>query len=417
VSGLQRLLRLVTLDPSPLQGREFRLLFIGQVVTLLGTMTTTVAVPFQVYRLTGSPLAVGLLGLAEILPVLGLAFLGGALADARERRGMVLVTELAAALSSILLVLNSLLDQPVLWLIYAVTAAQGGLYALQRPSLDALLPRIVPRHELAAASALATLRGTFGMLLGPAIAGVLIASIGLPATYALDAMSFLLSAAAIGLMREVPPSEHAEQPSLRRVIEGLQYARTRPELIGTYVVDMVAMFFGMPTALFPAVADAIGGGPSVLGLLYAAPAGGAFVASLTSGWTRHVHRQGLAILLAASGWGLAIILFGLAASAVAAVVLLGLAGAADAVSGIFRTVIWNRTIPDELRGRLASIELLSYSSGPALSGVESGVVAALFDTRTSILSGGILCVLGCAVCALLLPAFRAYDERAWQNTC
>ena len=417
MSRLRRLLRLVTLDPSPLRRREFRLLFIGQVVTLLGTMITTVAVPFQVYRLTGSPLAVGLLGLAEILPVLGLAFLGGALADARERRGMVLLTELAAALSSMLLVLNTLLDQPLLWLIYAVTAAQGGLYALQRPSLDALLPRIVPPHELAAASALTTLRGTFGMLLGPAMAGVLIASIGLPATYGLDALSFLLSAGAVGLMRAVPPSEHAEQPSLRRVVEGLQYARTRQELIGTYVVDMVAMFFGMPTALFPAVADAIGGGPSVLGLLYAAPAGGGFLASLTSGWTRDVHRHGLAILLAAAVWGLAIVLFGLATNALAAVALLALAGAADVVSGIFRTVIWNRTIPDELRGRLAAIELLSYSSGPALSGVESGVVAAVFDIRTSILSGGILCVLGCGVCALLLPRFRAYDERTWQSTC
>jgi MFS family permease len=410
VSRLRRLLRLVTLDPSPLRHRDFRLLFAGQLVTLLGTMITTVAVPYQVYQLTGSSLAVGLLGLAELVPVLGLAFLGGALADARERRGLVLVTEVAAGVTSAVLMANALLPAPLLWLIYAMTAVQGGLYALQRPSLDALLPRIVPSAELAPAGALSTLRGTLGMLLGPAVAGVLIATLGLPATFAVDALSFAVSVGAIALMRAVPPGQGAERPSLRRVLEGLRYARTRQELIGTYAVDMLAMFFGMPTALFPAIAEPLGG-PAVLGLLFAAPAFGGLVASLTSGWTRHVHRHGLAILLAAGAWGLAIALFGYTTTTLPALLLLALAGGADVISGIFRMVIWNRTIPDELRGRLASIELLSYSSGPALSGVESGVVAAVFDVRTSVVSGGILCVLGCAACALVLPAFRDYADR------
>lgn len=410
MSRLPDVLRLVTVDLSPMRHREFRLLFAGQLVTLLGTMITTVAVPYQVYRLTGSSLAVGLLGLAELAPTIGLAFVGGALADARERRGMVLLTELAAALSSLVLVVNALLSEPQLWVIYTMTAVQGGLYALQRPSLDALLPRIVPPAELAPAGALSTLRGTLGMLLGPAVAGVLIALIGLPATFAVDTLSFLLSAGAVGLMRAVPPAASAERASLGRVLEGLRYARSRPELIGTYSVDMLAMFFGMPTALFPAIAESLGG-PAVLGLLFAAPALGGLLASLTSGWTRHVHRHGLAILLAASGWGVAIALFGLATSTLAALALLAVAGGADVVSGIFRMVIWNKTIPDELRGRLASIELLSYSSGPALSGIESGAVAAVFGVRTSVVSGGILCVLGCAVCAVLLPTFREYDDR------
>jgi MFS family permease len=216
-------------------------------------------------------------------------------------------------------------------------------------------------------------------------------------------------------MRAVPPPSDAERPSLRGVVDGLNYARSKPELMGTYIVDIVAMFFGMPSALFPAIADSMGG-PSVLGLLYSAPALGAFIAFATSGWTSHIRRQGWAVVLAATVWGVAIAVFGLMTAPALALAFLALAGGADAISGIFRASMWNQTVPDALRGRLASIELISYSTGPLLGNAESGLVASLFSVPVSIFSGGVLCVLGCGLCALLLPGFRRYDAaRATAN--
>jgi MFS family permease len=208
-------------------------------------------------------------------------------------------------------------------------------------------------------------------------------------------------------MRASPPILGGERPSLQGILDGWKFARSRSELIGTYVVDIVAMVFGMPEALFPAIAETLGG-PAVLGLLYSAPALGALIAAGTSGWTNHVQRQGLAVILAATLWGVAIIGFGFATTALLALPMLAVAGGADAISGIFRMSIWNRTVPDELRGRLASIEMVSYTSGPALGGAESGLVAGLFSVPASVISGGLLCVLGCVVCALLLPGFRRY---------
>jgi MFS family permease len=414
LTPLGKLLRAATVDIRPLRRRDFRLLFIGQLVSFFGSMITYVALPFQIFQLTRSPFAVGALGLVELGPLLAFAFLGGALADARDRRAMVLLTELAFTLMSALLAGNALLPHPQLWLLYAVAAITAGLSALQRPSLDALLPRLVEREQITAAGALNSLRGTASMVLGPALAGVLIAAAGLPITYAVDVLTFGVSLVALAMMRAVPPPLGAARPSLRRVVEGLRYARGRPDLIGTYAVDMVAMLFGMPSALFPAIAAGLGG-PAVLGLLYAAPAVGSLVAAATSGWTNHVHRQGWGILLAAAGWGAAIAAFGFASSLPVALLCLALAGGADMISGIFRSAIWNRTIPDELRGRLASIELLSFSSGPLLGNAEAGIVAALTSLRVSIVSGGLLCVVGCAVCALLLPGFRAFDAREWTS--
>jgi len=414
--GARGLLRLATLDLGPLRRRrEFRLLFIGQGTSYVGSAISAVAVPFQVYALTHSSLAVGLLGLTELVPLLTFAFLGGLLADANDRRRMVQGTELAFAVMDGVLALNAALSHPAVWLLYVVAAVKAGLDALQRPSLDALLPRLVERDELAAAGALSSFRGTVGQVAGPALGGVLIATVGLSAAYVVDVATFVASLAALRLMHATPPSPDAAAPSLGRVVEGLRYARSRPELIGTYVVDIVAMFFGMPLALFPAIAAGLGG-PSVLGLLYAAPAVGALVATGTSGWTARVRHHGRAVLLAACVWGLAIVSFGLAPSTPLALFFLACAGGADAVSGLFRSLIWNETIPDSLRGRLASIELLSYSSGPLLGDVESGGVAAVFGVGASVVSGGLLCVLGVAVLALALPRFRDYDGRAHQKT-
>jgi MFS family permease len=407
----RRWLQLATVDVTPLRRhRDFRLLFISRFISFFGSMISSVAVPYQVYVLTHSVLLVGLLGVLEFATILAIAFVGGALADAQDRRRMVLLTEVALMACSLVLAGNSALQHPQVWLLFVVSSAWGAFDALQRPSLDAMLPRLVERHELGAAAALGSLRGTLGMIFGPALGGVLIATVGLPVTYLADVATFVVGLACLGLMRAVPPPVDAERPSLRRIIEGLRYARSRQELLGTYFVDMIAMFFGMPMALFPAVAQSFGG-PKVLGLLYASPAIGSFLFSVTSGWTRHVHRHGMGVIFAATAWGLAIIGFGFASTLWLAVIFLALAGGADMLSGVFRSLIWNQTIPDSLRGRLASIEMISYTSGPALGNFEAGAVASVFNIRVSIVSGGVLCVIGCLIGALLLPRFRAYDSR------
>jgi MFS family permease len=398
------------MDFTPLRRhRDYRWLFSAQFVSLLGTMVTYVALPYQMFRLTGSSLAVGLLGLAELLPLLLTAFLGGALADAVDRRRMVLVTELGLGLGSGgLLALSAFTDRPPVWSLYALAALMSALNGLQRPSLEALTPRLVDREEIPAAAGLTAFRGSVGMIAGPAIGGALIASAGLPATYLLDVLTYVFSLLAVSRIRAVLPPESDEKPSLNSVLEGLRYTRTRQELIGTYVVDIVAMIFGMPLALFPAISQSFGG-PKTLGMLYAAPACGALVASLTSRWTHRVKRHGLAVMLAATVWGLAIVAFGFSRHFVPGVLCLALAGGADAVSGMFRMTLWNQTIPDSLRGRMAGIEMVSYTSGPLLGHVEAGLVAAAFSVRTSVISGGVLCVVGVLLCGLLLPRFVAYD--------
>ena len=407
---------LATVDVTPIRRhRDFRLLFIGRFVSFFGSMITTVAFPYQVYQLTHSVLLVGVLGVLEFGAILGFAFVGGALADARDRRAMVLLSEAALMACSLVLSANAALPHPQVWLLFVVSTAWGVLDAIQRPSLDAMLPRLVDNRELAAAAALGSIRSTLGQILGPALGGVLIAAFGLTVTYLVDVGTFVVGLGCLALMRAVPPPVDAERPSLSRVIEGVRYARSRQELIGTYLVDMVAMFFGMPIALFPAIAQDLGG-PKVLGLLYAAPAVGSFLFSASSGWTSQVHRHGMGVIVAATAWGVAIIGFGLSPTLWPALFFLALAGAADMMSGVFRSVIWNQTIPDSLRGRLASIEMLSYTSGPALGNFEAGVVAALFSVRVSVVSGGALCVIGCLVCAAALPLFRAYDARLYHHS-
>ncbi|MFL6336179.1 MAG: MFS transporter [Pyrinomonadaceae bacterium] len=407
----QKAARSLALDLTPLrESREFRLLYAGQAVSLFGSMMTFVALPWQVYRLTGSTLASGMLGVVEFVPIFLMAFVGGALADSIDRRRMVRLTEALLALGTLLLVANSLLATPRVWVLFFCAALFAALNGLQRPSLEALLPRVVTPEQLPAALALRSLSGTVSMIVGPALGGLLVATAGPALTYSIDFVSFAASLAALWAMRAVPPPAGAERPSLRSMSEGLRYARSRPELLGTYLIDINAMFFGMPMALFPAVAEGFGG--STVGLLYAAPAAGALCVTLTSGWTKRVNRHGLCVVLAAAVWGLAIVGFGLAPALWAALLCLALAGAADMVSGLFRMTIWNQTIPDHLRGRLAGIEMISYTTGPLLGNAESGAVARLFGVRASVVSGGVLCVAGTALLSLLLPQLIRYDGRA-----
>lgn len=397
------------IDLSPLRRhREFRLLYLGQLVSMAGSAITLVALPFQVYEQTRSSLAVGLISLAELVPTLTLALVGGALADAIDRRRLVMITDLGSIAALAVLVANAVRDDPALWVLYVAGALLAGCYALQRPPLDAILPRLVPARDLPAAMALNFLRFDAGGIVAPALGGLLIAGAGLAVTYAVDAVTFALSFLALSRMAPVPPAADADAPSLRSVLEGVRYAGSRKDLLGSYLVDMNAMFFGIPVALFPAVAVGFGG-PEVLGLLFSAEAVGAILAGALSGWIGGVSRHGRAIVLAAACYGLAVAAFGLAGPLWLALAFLACAGAADTVSGLFRGLMWNTTIPDQLRGRMAGIEMVSYTSGPLLGGVRAGGVASLSGTRGSIVSGGVACAGGCAVLAFVLPALWRYD--------
>src|SRR3954471_6784283 len=373
-------------------------------------MITYVALPFQAYELTHSTTVVGLLSAVEIVPPVSLALVTGALADTFERRRLVMLAEAGALLVALVLVANAELPEPQLWVLFVAAVLGSACYTLLRPPLDALVPRLVPPDELPAAMALEMVRGNGAQIAGPALAGALMAAAGVATAYAVDAATFAVSLVALAAMRATPPPSDAEPVSLRGIAEGFRYARSRQELLGTYLVDMNAMFFGMPMALFPALAAGYGGA-KVLGLLYAAPAAGALVMALTSGWAKRVHRHGRAVALAAAAWGVAIVGFGLADALGPALACLVVAGAMDAVSGLFRSTMWNETIPAHLRGRLAGIEMLSWSSGPTLGDAEAGAVAALAGVRAAVVSGGVLCVAGTAALVLALPRFWAYDAR------
>jgi MFS family permease len=403
--------RWLGLDLSPLRtSREFRLVYLGAGVSMLGSFLTYVSIPYQVFVLTHDPLLVGLLGVCEVVPLLFMAFVGGALADYLDRRRLVLYGELAFAGLTAVLLANALLGRPQLWLLFAVSAVSTAIDGIQRPALEAVVPRLVPPEQIPATSALNSVRMTAASLGGPALAGVLISQVGLASVYAIDLATFAVSLLCLLAMKPVPPPPAPERPSLRSVVSGLGYARRRPELLGTYLVDLNAMFFGMPMALYPFVADRMGG-PSVLGLLYAAPAAGGLLVVVSSRWMRRVHRHGLAVILAAAGWGVAVVGFGVAGRLWIALTCLALAGGADEISAMFRGIMWNQTIPDRLRGRLAGVEMLSYSIGPTMGNLESGVAARLVGVGGSIVLGGVLCVAGTITLTAALPTFRRYNGR------
>jgi MFS family permease len=404
------ILSALIIDHRPLvASRDFRLLFIGEFVASFGSAISYVVLPWQMYQLTKSTLAVGMLGVAEFVPMFLMAFVGGALADYVDRRRLVLLAECGMAAACLILVYNALLTRPHAWLLFLIASLIAALNAIRRPAMESLKPRLVDPEHLPAVSALSSLNYSFNFIVGPAIGGVLAASFGAAPAFAINVACYIVSILMLLMIRPVPVPANAERASISSVIVGLKYARSRQELLGTYLIDLNAMFFGMPMALFPAIAEGYGG--ASVGLFYAMPAVGTLIVSATSGWTNHIHRHGLAVTIAATAWGVAIICFGLAGRLWMALVFLALAGAADMVSGLFRMTIWNQTIPDHLRGRLASVEMISYMTGPYLGNGEAGIVASLFSVRASVVSGGIMCVAGSVVLAWLLPEFLRYNGR------
>ena len=401
----------LAIDFSPLRKYpDFRRLWAAGLVSYFGSMITYVALPFQVKELTNSFLAVGLIGLVEIAPLIIFGLYGGVLADRVNRKIMIWVTEFASMFLTAILLINALLPEPKLWVLYVVAALFSAVDGLQRPSADAILPRLVGHDDLPAASALMSLRWQFGVITGPSLAGILIATFGVASGYALDILTFFISLIFLAKVRSVIPTNTSKKPTLSSLGEGLKYATGRKDLMGTYLVDLSAMFFAMPTALYPFWADQLDA-PWALGLFYAAGTIGSLIITLTSGWIRNYHKHGRAVTLAALGWGLAILLAGVADSLWLVLFFLTLAGASDMVSALFRSAIWNQSISDDFRGRLASIELLSYSVGPLGGQTRAGLVAERTSLRTSVISGGLLCITFVGFFAAMLPEFRKYDGK------
>ena len=401
----------IAIDFTPLKKYpDFRLLWGSGLISYFGSMITYVSMPFQIKQLTDSYLAVGLIGLVEIVPLILFGLYGGVLADHVDRKKMIWATEFAAlALTSILLI-NSLIPNPKLWVLYLV----GGLFAavdgLQRPSADAILPRLVSHDDLPSASALMSLRWQFGVITGPALAGVLIATAGVKAGFTVDVITYVLSLILLARVGSVKPNKQSEKPTISSVVDGLKYATSRKDLMGTYLVDLAAMFFAMPNALFPFWAEKLNA-TWALGLFYAAGTVGAFTITFTSGWIRNYTRHGYAVMMAALGWGIAITLAGVVNSLWLVLLFLALAGASDQISALFRSAIWNQSIADDYRGRLASIELLSYSVGPLGGQTRAGLVAERTSLRTSVISGGLLCIGFVTIFSAMLPEFRKYDSK------
>ena len=378
----------IAIDISPLKNsRDFRNLWAAGLITYFGSMITYVAVPFQIKEMTHSYIAVGISGLVEILPLIIFGLYGGVLADAVDRKKMVWATEAASLILTSILLINALLPDPNLILIYVVSGLFAAVNGLQRPSADAALPRLVEHKDLPAASALMSLRWQLGVIIGPTIGGIIISTFSIPIGYAADVFTFVVS-----------------------LIEGIRYAFGRQDLLGTYLVDLAAMFFAMPTALIPFWADQLGT-PWALGLMYAAGTFGSVIITLTSGWTRNYSRHGRAIMWAAMGWGTAIALAGVWNSLILVLLFLTLAGASDMVSALFRSTMWNQTIPDNYRGRLAGIELLSYSIGPLAGQMRAASMAAVTSLSFSVTSGGITCVIVVALLASFMPKFRRFDAK------
>ena len=395
--------RRIWVDISPLrESRQFRLLFSGQVVSFVGTQLAVVAAPIQVFELTGSSFAVGLLGLVQLPPLLVGSLLGGSLADAHDRRRLLLVAQVLLALTSVGLAINAAVG--ALWPIYLLTAVAAGLSGIDSPTRSASIPGLVGAERMPAAMALNQVMYQVGLIVGPALAGVLIAWAGVGLVYWFDAGTFVVAGVAVLLMRPLRPDGEVTRAGWRSISEGLRYVRGSQPVQGVFLIDINAMVFGMPRALFPELGTVtFGGDATTVGLLFAAPGVGALAGAVTSGWTGGIRRQGLVVLAAVAAWGTAIAGFGISPWLPLALVFLAVAGAADVVSAVFRNTILHLSIPDRLRGRLSSIQIAVVTGGPRLGDVEAGTVAAFTSPRFSAFSGGMLCVAGVGVLARLLP--------------
>jgi MFS family permease len=410
--AVARALRAAALDVRPLrESRDFRLLWSGQLVSMLGRQITVVAIPYQVFSLSRSTLAVGLLGAAQVVPLVGASFFGGVLADRLDRRRLLLATNAALAACSAVLAVAALRGDPPAWFVVAMAACIAGFAAVDQPARAATIPSLVPRALLPAAMALNFALFSIGMIIGPAVGGLIIGGVGLGAAYLVDVATFGVAIAAVVLMSAQPPRGAVVESPLRAIATGLRHLRRQRVILGTYAADLDAMIFGMPRALFPVLAvQTFHTGASGLGLLYAAPAAGALATVMTTGWLRRAHRLGRIVVLAVTAWGAAITLAGLFGVFWAALLLLAVAGGADAVSAVCRSTIVQSTTPDHIRGRVASASSMVVVGGPYVGDLEAGAVGAAFTPQVSFVSGGLLCLAGIGAVALAFPELWAFDS-------
>ncbi len=403
----------LTLDITPLKrNRDYRLLFIGQFISFLGSSITAVALSYQIYTVTQSTAYVGLLGLFQLIPLSISGFIGGSVADTFDRKKIIIISEIVLTMTSLSLFVTALLPNISVWILFTIAAVASFVNGFHRPALDALTPRVIEHDEIPAASALSGFRGTTAMILGPSLAGIILASLGLFYTYLIDAVTFVISIGTVLFIKRKFQLERSEENefSLGHIAEGLRYAWSRKELLGTYFIDMMSMTTTYPYPLFPALAAAYGG-VKVLGTLHASIAVGAFLATLSSGWTKNIFRHGKAITLAATGWCFGILAAGLSGNLWLMIFFLGFAGFADMLSGIFRSIIWNQTIPDSIRGRMVGIEMLSYMSGPLVGGTLIGFLAASTGENVAMSIGGSIGLVGIFALILWLQQFWKYQPK------
>ena len=398
-----------SIDLTPLKKYpDFRNLWAAGLISYFGSMITYVAIPFQIKELTNSYLAVGIVGVIELVPLIVFGLYGGVLADSVNRKKMVWATEAGAMLLVALLLANSMLWEPKVWVIYIAAGLFAVVDGLQRPSADAMLPRLVGHQDLPAATALMSLRWQLGLIVGPTVGGIIFSTFSISAGFAVDMATYVVALVFLARVRSMPSSKEAKKPSLAALLDGVKYAFSRQDLIGTYIIDLAAMTLAMPMALYPFWADQLNA-PWALGMFYSAITVGSVLVTVTSGWTTRYRFHGRAVILAAIGWGLAIAVAGLSTSLVLVLLFLTIAGAFDMISALFRANMWNQTIPDHFRGRLAGIELLSYSVGPLAGQLRAATIASATSLSFSVTSGGVLCAIVVAFLAFFLPKMWKYD--------
>ena len=398
-------------DTTPLrENPNYRRWWLGYSVSFTGNQLTQFAIPVQVYFLTHSSLAVGLVGLIVIGPLITSGLFGGAIADAMDRRRLTLITSTIMAGLSTLLMLQAALHLNQLWLLYLIAATSGSVGAIDSSGRGAILPKLVRRELIPSANALGQLGFNTGLSTGPLLGGLLIGTLGFAWAYGLDALSFIAVLYAVWRLPAMPPEGGGSRAGVASVLEGLRFLGPRKNLLMTFLVDINAMVFGMPRALFPAIGTTwFHGGAATVGLLAAAPSTGAFLGALTSGWAGRIRRQGFAVLVSVCVWGGSIAAFGLTRTLWLGLVLLAIAGAADMVSSIFRNTILQVATPDALRGRLQGVFIVVVTGGPRLGDFEAGSVANAFGLTASVISGGLACIAGVGLLAARYPSFAGYD--------
>lgn len=403
-------LRRAAIDVEPLRHPNFRRLFVGNAVSVVGVQLTAVAVPVQVYDITRSSFWVGLLGAVGLAPIIVFGLWGGAVADAVDRRKLVLAASAVEWGCTAALLVHALLGLRSLAVMLTLVAVQAGAFAVSSSTWGAVIPRVVPASTVAAANTLQFTAMTTGMVVGPLLAGVVLARWSFAAAYALDAVLFTVTLYAAARLPRLAPLERTGTPGLGSVLEGLRFIATRPVLLLSFAVDIAAMVLAMPKALFPEAAVRFGGDEAV-GWLYASIAIGSVLAGLTSGWIGRVRRQGVALVAAVIGWGLAVAAAGLTSNLWAAVALLAVAGAADLVSAVYRQTILQTYAPDEMRGRMQGVFIVVVSGGPRLGDLRAGAAATLVGLQAAWVGGGLACA-ALVTLALLVAALRNYDAGA-----